>query len=603
MRRMLNGILLPPRARNTASERVAFHRQRTPHIGARSAACVSISSMVPGARNSKMDSNGKLFCGPIESSTPSSVAAACSSKSKVRQNRFRNASPKARFCRAPNGACTTSCIPPASSKKRSAIRVRCVGNAPSASRATRRYRTICSAPAGGTAHSRTRSSSARTGSSSIGSSSWRRRETSSDSSGVRPGASPFQNGTDGGAPWAFSTRTRPASTRRIFQLWFPSRKMSPAMLSTAQSSSTWPMVTPSGSATTAYCAVSGMAPPLVSAAMRDPRRAFTTRFTPSRWSLAPCARPARRATPSACISTSASNSLRGSSRYGQARRTSSYASSSRSSSQAAIATSCWARMSRGHSGMRVISRFPRRMPRTSAAHSTSWSRVAGKSRPLGVPPRWCDARPTRWTVTEKLRGDSSCTTRSTAPTSMPSSKDAVATAQRTWPRLSFSSAASRMARDMLPWCATTWSSPSRCASWCATRSTWRRVLTNTSVVRCARISSATRSQVSSRCSLEATAFSSSRGTSTATSSTRPDPLSTIAQARPPVRNRPISSIGLWVAERPTRTHRRPQSASSRSSERARWAPRLSRATAWISSTITVRTVRSVLRPPSLVSSR
>ena len=50
-------------------------------------------------------------------------------------------------------------------------------------------------------------------------------------------------------------------------------------------------------------------------------------------------------------------------------------------------------------------------------------------------------------------------------------------------------------------------------------------------------------------------------------------------------------------------HRRPQSASSRSSERARWAPRLSRATAWISSTITVRTVRRVLRPPSLVSSR
>ncbi len=87
--------------------------------------------------------------------------------------------------------------------------------------------------------------------------------------------------------------------------------MSPAMLSTAQSSSTWPMVTPSGSATTAYWAVSGIAPPLVMAARRDPRRAFSSLLTPSRWSLAPCARPARRATPSACISTTSSNCLRG----------------------------------------------------------------------------------------------------------------------------------------------------------------------------------------------------------------------------------------------------------------------------------------------------
>jgi len=232
--------------------------------------------MVPGARNSKMDSSGKLFCGPIESRIPSSVAAAWSSKSKVLQKRLRSASPKARFCFAPNGACTTSCMPPDSSKNRSAISVRWVGSAPRAARAARRYRTICSAPACATAQSRTRNSSARDGSSRSGSISSRSRDTSSDSSGVRPGASPFQNGSDGGAPCAFSTRTRPASTRRIFQLWLPSRKMSPAMLSTAQSSSTWPMVIPSGSATTAYCAVSGIAPPLVSAAMREPRRALTT---------------------------------------------------------------------------------------------------------------------------------------------------------------------------------------------------------------------------------------------------------------------------------------------------------------------------------------
>ena len=45
------------------------------------------------------------------------------------------------------------------------------------------------------------------------------------------------------------------------------------------------------------------------------------------------------------------------------------------------------------------------------------------------------------------------------------------------------------------------------------------------------------------------------------------------------------------------------SASSRSSVSARCAPRLSRATAWISSTITVSTVRSSSRPLSLVTSR
>ena len=69
--------------------------------------------------------------------------------------------------------------------------------------------------------------------------------------GVRPGASPIQNGTLGGAPWASATRTVPASTRRMRQEVLPSRKMSPDMLSMAKSSSRVPTCTPSGSATTA----------------------------------------------------------------------------------------------------------------------------------------------------------------------------------------------------------------------------------------------------------------------------------------------------------------------------------------------------------------
>ena len=75
-------------------------------------------------------------------------------------------------------------------------------------------------------------------------------QTSSDSSTVRPGASPSQNGTDGGAPWASTTRTMPGSTRRIRHDVVPSRNTSPAMLSIAQSSLTVPTRTSSGSAST-----------------------------------------------------------------------------------------------------------------------------------------------------------------------------------------------------------------------------------------------------------------------------------------------------------------------------------------------------------------
>ena len=62
-------------------------------------------------------------------------------------------------------------------------------------------------------------------------------------------------------------------------------------------------------------------------------------------------------------------------------------------------------------------------------------------------------------------------------------------------------------------------------------------------------------------------------------------------------------MGRWVADRPIRIGRRSHSDSRRSRVSARWAPRLSRATAWISSTMTVSTVRRAARPRSLVTSR
>ena len=68
--------------------------------------------------------------GPREKFRPSSVADAWSSKSKVRQIFFRRAMPQARLIAAPKGACITSCMPPLSSKNRSATMRVLVGTSP-----------------------------------------------------------------------------------------------------------------------------------------------------------------------------------------------------------------------------------------------------------------------------------------------------------------------------------------------------------------------------------------------------------------------------------------------------------------------------------------
>ncbi len=69
----------------------------------------------------------------------------------------------------------------------------------------------------------------------------------------------------------------------------------------------------------------------------------------------------------------------------------------------------------------------------------------------------------------------------------------------------------------------------------------------------------------------------------------------VRRRRRPGNARP-SSIGFCVADRPMRCSGRRTSAASRSSDSARCAPRLLGATAWISSTITVRVVASIARP-------
>ena len=57
---------------------------------------------------------------------------------------------------------------------------------------------------------------------------------------MRAGASPSQNGMVGGRSPASCTRTVPVSTLTTRHEWVPSRKMSPAVASTAKSSCTDP---------------------------------------------------------------------------------------------------------------------------------------------------------------------------------------------------------------------------------------------------------------------------------------------------------------------------------------------------------------------------
>ena len=90
-----------------------------------------MSRTLAGCRYLKTSASGNECCGPSDSSSASSVAAACSSKLNWRQKRLRRASAHALLTRLPKGACSTSCMPPDSSKKRSSTSVFCVGITPS----------------------------------------------------------------------------------------------------------------------------------------------------------------------------------------------------------------------------------------------------------------------------------------------------------------------------------------------------------------------------------------------------------------------------------------------------------------------------------------
>src|SRR5882757_2826406 len=123
------------------------------------------------------------------------------------------------------------------------------------------------------------------------------------------------------------------------------------------------------------------------------------------------------------------------------------------SSSAAIETRCWASTSSGFWGIVVSSISPSRIRRATTAHSSRSPRNLGKIRPFEVSPMPCPARPIRCSPRVTDFGDSTWITRSTAPMSMPSSSEEVATRQGSSPDLSSSSTSVRSSWEREPWCA------------------------------------------------------------------------------------------------------------------------------------------------------
>ena len=91
------------------------------------------------------------------------------------------------------------------------------------------------------------------------------------------------------------------------------------------------------------------------------------------------------------------------------------------------------------------------MRRATTAHSSRSARNLGKMRPRLTSPSECPARPTRCRPRLTDFGDSTWITRSTAPMSMPSSSEEVATRQGSWPDLSISSTTRRSSWESEPW--------------------------------------------------------------------------------------------------------------------------------------------------------
>ncbi len=132
---------------------------------------------------------------------------------------------------------------------------------------------------------------------------------------------------------------------------------------------------------------------------------------------------------------------------------------------------------------------PARIRSTTTAVCTRSPRNFGKTTPRETAPTWWPARPTRCSPDATLGGDSTCTTRSTAPMSMPSSRELVATTAGSRPALRSSSISARCSLLTEPWWAraSTAGAPLAAPAWAMTsagaRPAPRRAAAATALVR------------------------------------------------------------------------------------------------------------------------
>ena len=433
MRMSCGGTLRPPRMRRIASARVAFQRQRAPNIGAASSACVSTYSTLADLTYSKTISSGNACWSVSESTMPLSVAAACSSKLNERQNVLRSANPHARLMRAPNGVCRINCMPPPSSKNRSATIVS-IGRNDAEDLLARRGRRRRPVPRRrDRARIRACSSSQRVCILALVDR-GAQRATSCESSIVRPGPSPFQNGIVGAAPCASSTRTTPgfhapdAPRVRAEQKHVAGHAFDREIFVERPDDVAF-----------------GLRDDVVvrgfgnGAAGRDRRHA---RAAPA----------AHAAVDAVVMQKCAAAPARCGDAVGQHRhhvveifaleiaiRICACARDRRARRRPVFGRACRDDLLRENVERRGAEFAARRVAplrthgRTSAAHSSSSSRVVANRRPSGFAPTQCPERPMRCSATAIERGEPSCTTRSIVPMSIPSSSDAVATTARSSP--------------------------------------------------------------------------------------------------------------------------------------------------------------------------
>ena len=352
-----------------------------------------------------------------------------------------------------------------------------------------------------------------------------------------------------------------------------------------------------------------MAPPEVSAASRAPRRPRTRRLTRSRCRCAP-ERPRRVAMPSpsmasTCVELGA-----------RQRRVGRRAAHQREERVLVAPTVAGARAGGDQLLRQDVERRRRAStcrsicPRTHRAHRrraldqlvarharrcAPWAcrrRRGRRDRCAGAGPR-SSAASRAGTPARRRR----CRCRARATRSPPPRAAA--------PFCSLRSTARRVRLASAPWCAATTPSPSRSSRSCATRSARRRLGTKISVVLCSSMSAAEPLvDVAPTLRARPPRASGSLGTSIAEierllASGVDDAAGPRAAARRCRRGSAPTSAGR-LAPSPTGrcacSRRVLHSASSRSSESARCAPRLLPTSAWISSTITVSTPPRIAAP-------